>query len=205
MKVTDKMRAREAGSASCTLEQKPHAIDNADGLGGVFNFEHWRGGKCIYKEEFNPNLIVNEGKNKLLGVMFVSETQLTTWFIGLIDNSGFSSIAVGDDYDGINDTNGWSEFASYTDPANGDSATTRPAWTPGTPSSQSVTNGTVVSFDITGAGTVKGIFLAAGTNAQTKSDSTASGNFLWCATTFTGGDRIVANLDVLKISYTVNS
>lgn len=204
MKATDKMRAREAGSACCTLEQKPQAIDNADGLTGTYTLEHWRGGKCIYKET-DTNLIVNEGKNKLLGVMFSGETQLTTWFIGLIDNAGFSSIAVGDDYDGINDTNGWSEFASYTDPANGDSATTRPAWTPGTPASQSVTNGTVVSFDITGAGTVKGIFLAAGTNAQTKSDSTAAGNFLWCATTFTGGDRIVANLDVLKVTYTVNS
>jgi len=204
MKASDKMRAREAGSASCSLEQSPQAEDHAKELTGTYTLEHWRNGVCIHRET-STNLIVNEGKNKLLGVMFVAETQLTTWFIGLIDNAGFASIAVGDDYDGINDTNGWSEFAAYTDPANADSAVTRPAWTPGTPASQSVTNGTVVSFDITGAGTVKGILLAAGTNAQTKSDSTAAGNFLWCATTFTGGDRIVANLDVLKVTYSVNS
>lgn len=201
-KTKDNLEGRDTG-ASCMLEQKPQATDNQP-LGGKFHLEHWRDGELLYKEEIT-NTIVNEGKNKLLNVMFNAQTQLTVWYLGLIDNAGFTSIAVGDDYDGINDTNGWAEFASYTDPANADSATTRPQWTEGAASGQSITNGTVVSFDITGSGTVKGIFLAGGTNAQTKSDSTASGNFLWCATTFTGGDRVVANLDTLKVTYTVNA
>lgn len=171
---------------------------------GIFTIKHYRDGKLL--EEFeSPNTITNEGKNKLLNVMFNGQTQLTTWYLGLVDNASFTAIAATDTYDGIDAANGWGEFASYTDPGNSDSAVTRPQWTEGAASSQSITNGTVVSFDITGSGTVKGLFLVGGTNSQTKSDSTASGNFLWCATTFTGGDRTVASSDVLSVTYTVNT
>ena len=183
---------------------KQQVGDRLDKLCGFWSLEHLRKGKVIHRQAA-WNLITNEGKNKLLGVMFNAATQLTPWYIGLIDNAAYSTVAATDTYDGINDTNGWDEFASYTDPGNGDSAVTRPEWTEDAPASQSITNSSVVTFDITGPGTVKGLFLVAGTNAQTKSDSTASGNFLWCATLFTGGDRIVAISDALKVTYTANA
>ncbi len=201
MSASDK--ARQAQGATASLEQKP-AAEDAQPLRGEFHLEHWRDGKLIHSEPV-PNTITNEGKNSLLNIMFNGATQISTWYIGLVDNASFSAIAATDTYDGIDAANGWGEFASYTDPANSDSAVTRPEWTEGAASSQSITNGTVVSFDITGSGTVKGLFLAGGTNAQTKSDSTASGNTLWAATLFTGGDRSVANADTLKVTYTVNA
>ncbi|MGN6546469.1 MAG: hypothetical protein ACTHK7_15550 [Aureliella sp.] len=172
-------------------------------LKGRYTVEHIRNGKVIHSEEF-PNLITNEGKNKLLDVMFHGDTQIGTWYLGLIGLTGYSALAATDVYAQINGTNGWDEFVSYTDPANSDSAVTRPAWTEGAAASQSITNGTVVSFDITAAGTVKGIFLAGGANAQTKSNATA-GNILWSAALFSGGDRVVADGDVLKVTYTVSA
>lgn len=172
---------------------------------GEFYVEHWRAGKLLRREKMH-NGIVNEGKNFLLDVMFHGTTAIGTWYLGLISGSGFTALASDDTYDDIDQAgNGWDEFASYTDPANSDSAVTRPAWTEGAASAQSITNSTVVSFDITGSGTVKGIFLAGGTNAQTKSDHTASGNVLWATALFSGGDVTVASSDTVKVTYTVSA
>lgn len=173
-------------------------------LEGRYTIEHIRNGEVIHSEEFK-NLITNQGKNKLLDVMFHGDTQIGTWYLGLIDLTSYSALAATDVYAQLAGTNGWREFASYTDPANSDSALTRPAWTEGAAASQSITNGVVVSFNINAAGTVKGLFLCGGTNAQTKSDATASGNYLWSAALFSGGDRAVADGDVLKVTYTVSA
>jgi hypothetical protein len=179
-----------------------HALDS---MGGVFNIEVWRGDKFL-RSYRAKNGITNEGKNDALDVLFDGGTQKATWFLGLIDLANFTALAADDIYDDIDQAgNGWDEFADYTDPANGDSAVTRPTWTPGEPASQSITNATVVEFDITSAGTVKGLFVAGGTNAQTKSDHTASGNVLWATALFTGGDVAVNNGETLKVTYTVSA
>ena len=82
---------------------------------------------------------------------------------------------------------------------------TRPTWTEGAASANSITNSATVNFDITGAGTVKGVFLAGGTNAQTKGDHTAGASHkLWATALFSGGDVVVANGDQLKVTYTVS-
>lgn len=173
------------------------------GLRGRFQVEHIRNGEVLRTFDF-PNGIVNEGKNKLLDVMFHGATQIGTWYLGLVDNSGYSALAADDLYDDIDQAgNGWDEFKSYTDAGNADSTVTRPEWTEGAASGQSITNGTVVVFDITGSGTVKGLFLVGGTNSQTKGDHTP-GNTLWATALFAGGDVAVQNGDQLKVTYTVS-
>lgn len=175
------------------------------GLRGRFHVQHVRNGEVIAEYDF-PNGIVNEGKNRLLGVMFNSATQLTAWYLGLIDAvNGFISLAAGDTYDDINQAgNGWDEFTSYTDPGNGSDATTRPQWTPGSPSAQSITNPSTVNFDITGAGTVHGIFVCAGAGSQAKGDHSPTG-VLWATAPFSGGNVAVTNGDQLKVTYTVSA
>lgn len=175
-------------------------------LRGKFVVEHWRDGKRINEYHF-PNGITNEGKNKLLDVMFDGSTQLTTWYLGCIDNSGYTALAAGDTYDNIDQAgNGWDEFKSYTDGNNGDNTTTRPAWGPDPASAQSITNSTVAVYNITGSGTIKGIFACAGTNAQTKGDHTAgTAHTLWATALFTSGDVAVQNSDQLKVTYTVSA
>jgi hypothetical protein len=175
-------------------------------LRGKFQVEHVRDGKVIGIYEFK-NGITNEGKNFLLDVMFHGTTAMATWYLGLIDNAGFSALAAGDIYDNIDQAgNGWDEFKTYTDDGNGDSTTTRPTWTEGAASGQSITNASPVIFDITGTATVKGVFAVAGTNAQTKGDHTAgSSHKLWATALFTGGDVAVQNGDQLKVTYTVSA
>lgn len=187
--------------------QRHRWVDQPMFQGGAYAVEHIRDGEVIGTYEF-PNGIVNEGLNNNLNVYFDSGTQRTAWYMGLIDNSGYTALDPTDIYDDINQAgNGWDEFDDYTDANNGDSATTRPEWPPDAASGQSITNTTTKAiFDITASGTVKGIFIAGGTNAQTKNDHTAgTGNTLWSTALFSGGDVTVQNGDQLKVTYTVNA
>ena len=172
---------------------------------GRFVVEHFRNGVKIGQYEF-PNGITNQGKNKLLDVMFHGVSAITTWWLGLISNSGYSALAAGDTYAQIGGSNGWTEFTDYTDAGNGGSASTRPEWTEGAASGQAITNASPVVFDITGSGTVKGLFLVGGAaNAQNKSDHEAAGAVLWATALFGSGDVPVNANDQLKVTYTVSA
>lgn len=162
-------------------------------VSGRFIVQHWRAGQRINEYHFN-NGIVNEGKDKLLNVMFDGGTAITAWYLGLIDNSGFTALASDDTYDDINQAgNGWDEFTNYTDGNNADNTTTRPEWGPDPASAQSITNSTVAVYNITGSGTVKGIFGVGGsTNPNLKGDH-AAGSTLWATALFTSGDVTVQN------------
>lgn len=157
---------------------------------GKFYIEHYsKNGKLKGKYEV-PNGIVNEGKNKILDVMFYDGTQIasTSWYIGLIDNSGYSALS---DSDTMSSHSGWNEFTSYSE-AN------RVAWGPGAAASQTTTNSTPATFNISGSGTVKGVFLV--------SNNTKGGTsgVLW-ATALFAADVPVSNGDQLKITYSVSA
>ena len=190
--------------AGCNVVRARKAADQI-GLRGRFVVEHFRKGVKIGQYEF-PNGICNQGKNKLLDIMFHGVSAITTWWLGLIDNSGYTALAAGDTYQNITQAgNQWGEFTNYTDPANADSATTRPEWTEGAAASQAITNASPVVFDITDTGTVKGLFLVGGiANAQNKSNHEASG-VLWATALFNTGDVAVNADDQLKVTYTVSA
>lgn len=40
----------------------------------------------------NQNIIVNEGMNKMLNVMFNGSAQITTWYIGIFKNASYSEV-----------------------------------------------------------------------------------------------------------------
>lgn len=130
------------------------------------------------------NGITNAGKNALLDIMFHAATQITTWYLGLMDNSGYTAEAAADT---LASHAGWNEFTNYSG--------NRKEWTEGAASSQSITNGTPVQFDITGSGVIKGIFLA--------SASSGTSGTLWATAAF-ASTVTVANGDALKVTYTVN-
>jgi len=169
---------------------------------GRYVVEHWRNGKRINEFHFN-NGIVDEGKNKLLDVMFHAVSAITVWYMGLIDNSGYSALADDDTYDDIDQAgNGWDEFQTYTVSAN---PTNRATWVEDAASGESITNSTVAVFDITGTATVKGLFLAGGiANAQLKGNH-EPGATLWATALLGSGDVAVQNGDQLKVTYTVSA
>ena len=156
-------------------------------LRGKFHVEHYRKGKLIGTYDFK-NGITNGGLDKLLDVMFHDDTKVATWYIGIVNNAGFSTYAAADT---MGSHAGWTEWASY-DEAN------RQTWAEDAASGQSITNSTPAVFTISASGTVRGLFIT--------SDNTISGTSgtLWSTADF-GSTVTVADDDVLQVTYTVNA
>lgn len=174
-------------------------------LKGHFHVEHWREGRLIGVHEA-PNLITNEGKNRLLNTMFYLATtaaRYETWKLGLVDNADPTpSPAVGDTYAQLKGTNVWDEWLNYDE-------STRITWGQGASSGQIITNASPVVFTISASGAVYGLFACAGPNASVKDDDTAgtppNENVLWCCTGFASGAVTVQDDDQLKVTYTISA
>ena len=200
----DSVSFRQCATVDVARNSKPTPMTQCL-LQGNYRVEHWRKGRRI-NEYCGHNGITIEGKNFLFDVMFHGTTAYSTWYIGLINLTGYSALSENDTYDNLNQAgNGWDWFSDYTDANNGDSTTTRPEWAEDAASGKAITNTTAAIYDITANGTVKGIFVVGGANAQTKSDHTATGNVLWATALFTSGDVAVLVGDQLKVTYTVSA
>ncbi len=154
-------------------------------LKGIFRIEHFRNGKIInIHEEYND--IVNEGYDAILDIMFHNDTQISTWYIGLIDNAGFSALAAADT---MASHAGWVELSEFDE-------TLRPEWDEDAASGQSITNSSAVVFNMNATKTVKGILIT--------SNNTIDGHTgtLW-ATGLLSSAQAVENGDQLRITYTV--
>lgn len=150
--------------------------------------EHWRDGVKIADIEV-LNGIVDVGVNSLLDVGFRNQIQIATWYMGLVDNSGFTAFA---DADTMGSHTGWNEFTTYSEAA-------RVTWSPDAATSRSISNSTTsADFSINGSGTVKGIFI---TSDSTKSGTTGT---LWATAAFASTVSVV-NGDVLKVTYTISA
>jgi hypothetical protein len=157
-------------------------------MSGRFVVEH-RDAEDKLKAVYDfPNGITDEGMNSLLDVHFHAATQITTWYIGLVDNSGWSAFA---DADTLSSHAGWSEFTSYTE-AN------RVTWAEDAASSRSISNSTTADFSINATGNVKGIFVSSN-NVKT----TGTTGTLWSTAAFSSVVA-TANGDTLKVTYTVS-
>ncbi|MCI0559261.1 MAG: hypothetical protein MN733_12260 [Nitrososphaera sp.] len=157
------------------------------GLKGRFRIEHFdKDGnlKAVYRV---PNGIVDVGINKILEDMFNNGTSSATWYIGLVNNSGFTAFA---NADTMGSHAGWTELTNYTQ-------TTRPEWTAGTATARSITNSSTVDFSINATVSIKGIFIV---DNNTKSGTTGT---LWSTAAFASVVSAV-NGDTLKVTYTVS-
>jgi len=135
-----------------------------------------------------PNGIVDEGLNHILETQFGGGSQVGTWYIGLIDNSGFSALDAGDT---LSSHSGWSEFTSYTE-------SNRVEWVDDTASSRSKTNANTANFSINATGNVYGIFVSSNNVKSTGTTGT-----LWSTAAFSSVVA-TANGDTLKVTYTVS-
>lgn len=134
-----------------------------------------------------PNGITDVGLNAILDIMFHADTQVTTWYVGLIDNAGFSALAAADT---MSSHAGWAESTAYTEAA-------RVEWTEGAASSRSITNGTTMDFSINATVTINGIFV---TSVSTKGGTTGT---LWATASFSSAVSATSG-DTLKVTYTVS-
>lgn len=175
-----RIESRAHGSVEHPAEAGPVSGLTAKGR---FTVQHIRDGKVLSEQDF-PNGIVDVGLNKLLDVMFHGVSPITTWYLGLIDNAGFSALAAGDT---MSSHSGWTEATGYS----GD----RKEWTEGAAASRSITNSATVDFSMTGTATIKGVFL--------NSADTGTGGTLWATAAFASNVSVV-NGDTLKVTYTVS-
>lgn len=144
-----------------------------------------RDGSLAWEEKF-PNGATSAGLNDMLNVYFNSGGQTATWFIGLINNAGFSALSADDT---MASHLGWSEFTDYSE-------TVRQTWTPASVGGGSITNSTTSDFtNVSNGNTVYGLFL---TTNSTKGGTTG---IMWA----TGAFSVPRTLDsgqILKCSYT---
>lgn len=154
---------------------------------GKFTIQHIRDGKLLAVYEV-PNGIVDVGVNHILETEFNGGTPITSWYIGLINNSGFSALA---NADTSASHAGWTETSAYDE-------ATRPEWTAGTAASRSITNSVTVDFTMNATVTVKGIFIISN---STKGGTTG---VLWSTAAF-GSTVPLADNDVLKVTYTLSA
>lgn len=142
----------------------------------------------IKSEDWGHNLITNVALNDVLNEYIRGTTQTTAWYMGLVDNSGFSTFAAADT---AASHAGWSENQNYSN-------SPRPQWSPGSASSQSITNSSSVNFSMTGTVTIRGIFII--------SNSTIGGTTgtLFSEAAYSGGNQSVNNGDTLQNTYSLS-
>jgi len=156
-------------------------------LRGFFVVEHRnKSGELIGAYEM-PNGIVDVGLNHILDTEFHAAAQVATWYIGLVDNAGWTAWAAADT---MAAHAGWAESVAYTE-AN------RPEWTEGAAAARAITNAVTVDFSINAIGNMKGIFIV--------SDNTKGGaiGILWSTAAFTSVVAVSGG-DTFKITYTVS-
>jgi len=156
-------------------------------LKGMFKLEHYDKEGTHLGTYDVQNGIVDVGMNYLLDAGFNGGTQNSTWYMGLIDNSGFSSLNAADT---MGSHSGWAEAEGYTEAG-------RPEWGAGSASSRQVTNATTTNFSINGTATMYGIFI---TTVNTKGGTTGT---LWSTAAFSSTVS-TSNGDTLKVTYTVS-
>jgi hypothetical protein len=154
---------------------------------GLFTVEHRDNAGKLLGIYNAPNAVVTEGVNHMMETEFRSGAAVATWYIGLVNNAGWTTWAAA--HTGAAHA-GWVEGVPYSN-------ATRPAWTPGAAAARSITNAATVDFTCNAALTLKGIFI--------NSDNTKSANAgtLWSEAAFSS-TVTVANGDTLKVTYTLS-
>lgn len=179
--VFNRYRPKDDGR-SVTLQFPSHNVDIKPR--GVFTWESLRPDGLIEDPVVFSNIACTAGLNYMLETMFRSGAQITTWYAGIIDATGYTGVSAGDT---SASHTGWAEFTSYA-------AANRPTWSPAAAAGGIVVNTTTFSYTLTADMTAKGLFVI-----SNNSKGGATG------TLFATGlnDRSATNGTVLSATYTV--
>lgn len=119
-------------------------------IGGVFTFRAYDVDGTLLWEEKTHNLIPNVSLTNALSVYWGGGSQVATWYMGLVDNSGFVSFAPGDT---SSSHAGWTESTAYSE-------SVRQTAVFGAASGNAIATSSSCTFTITGTVAVKGGFLS---------------------------------------------
>ena len=145
-------------------------------VGGIWSGQHIRNGHVI-DEWQDHNLVVNEGLDALLNIMFHGSTQISTWYIGVFEGN-------------------YTPIATVTAATITAASTESTAYDEAAASSQSITNSaSKATFTFNATKTIYGAFLV---SASAKSATTGT---LFSAAKFSSSKSVVDD-DQLLLTYT---
>jgi hypothetical protein len=151
---------------------------------GFAHVEHWRDGRLLSAQTC-PNGVVDVGITNALDVLFDAQTQITSWYMGLIDDP--ATLAAGDT---MASHAGWTEITTYDE-------ATRELIAFDAAAAKSVANGTTsADFTQNATDTIHGVFI---TDASAKGGATGQ---LWATAAFASALAVTSG-DVVKVTYTV--
>jgi len=141
----------------------------------------------------NRNIVPNLGLDNALGLFVTPYTPVANWYIGLVDNAGFSSYQYTDSAAQINGSNGWDEWTSYSE-AN------RQAYVGvATPSSfgfgQVSNSASQAVFTMSAGGALRGAFMV---SSNVKGGTSG---ILTSEVNFDSGTTTVVNLNIIQVTY----
>lgn len=153
--------------------------------GGYYDdYGVWHRGTEVVDEFEESNLVVNEGLNALLDIMFHGSTQITTWYLGIFEGN-YTPLA----------TVTAATIASASTECTAYANSTRPEYVEGSSSSQVITNSANrASFVFNATKTIYGAFLV---SSSTKSGTSGT---LFSASQF-GSSKAVVSSDELLLTY----
>lgn len=153
-------------------------------LAGTFYWQRYDAGGRLLAEGVARNNITTAGLNHVLETQFRAGSQVTAWYLGLINQAGFTALAAADT---MASHGGWTETGAYSE-------VTRPQWSPGAAASGLIVNTTRVLFTINAVVTIKGFFV---TSNNTKAGTTGT---LW-AHVVLDQDQQMSSGEQLKLVY----
>lgn len=186
--------------ASALVERGPGHVELAAlRFKGIFDVE------CVDQDgntrwrDTARNGVTSTGLDLVLNNVFRGVTQLAGFYVGLVDNGGWTGYNLTDTMASHASPNAWAELASASI-----SNSTRPQWSPAAPSGNAITNTTTMDFAMVATATVKGLFLVGGASG-TADTKAGTGGTLFSTASFSGGTQTVNNGDTLKVTYTISA
>jgi len=153
-------------------------------LHGEYELQHWRGERLLSSRKI-CNALTNVGRNDLLDEYLGNGGASSgAWYIGLIDNAGFSAVNVADT---LTSHPGWTELTNY--------AADRPQWITAAASGLQINSSTDSVFTFTAGGAVRGFLIASAANGTS--------GLLWSTTSFTATSVDVGDKFVVRYRVTV--
>jgi hypothetical protein len=188
----ERMKAKESIGAS--LISSPGVQAGLKLKGQFFAQCFDKDGNLKWEDTFD-NHVCTVGMNAMLDEALDGSAYSATVYMGLISSVSWSTTAVGDT---MSSHAGWTEAGTTNAP---DYSGNRKTAVWAAAGSGAISLSSALAFTFTEGGTVKGCFLVFHTGASATKDNT--GGVLLSAGVFTGGDKVVANTDVLNVSYTL--
>lgn len=182
-------KAKSTDQVTAMVGKQTGSLDGAKGGGTFYVTCYDKDGQLKWSTEAK-NLVTNAGLQFMNDRFFTGSTYTAAWYIGLVDNAGFTAYAAADT---MASHTGWSENTSYSGTNRGTASFGSP-----TLADPSVINNSAAqaSYSITGTATIRGAFLT-----TTQDNATNTGILFSVADFEAPGSRSVVSGDTLNVLY----